>query len=341
MPRGCKKSDLPKACQELKEKLGDDVTSDSIGSKDLAALRNRAAGAMKHHLSVHSPEKLGEFKRLKTDQQRREWLAEYFLDPESGGCVGKNITTRTNEGCEGETEVWVTEEELAGPMHMNSARLAGIAIKSMDSRPRENEALRAAGVLQYKRVTKKTTNKRKLTESAGVEQQCALSAEDYANIKNHMADDRNPGRTKPAPKSSSKKAAKTAASSKDTEPEQSARKELADAAQKSWNALKTTWDKLHADLAAVGLIQVRLKAKAYNTEAMVAYLESETKKMSEWNDTLFEFWLKGKDFVCSLSSRSDDEVKTFTTSNENSVKDVASKFKVFTKEVLSEFSKIK
>eukprot|EP00959_Pyramimonas_sp_CCMP1952_P158848 3322414-Pyramimonas_sp.AAC.1 len=76
---------LPKACEELKAMLGDNVSAEGIQNAS-GALRNHAFGGMRTALDVLNPEKAAQFRELENDAQRRAWLAEYLLDPKSGGC---------------------------------------------------------------------------------------------------------------------------------------------------------------------------------------------------------------------------------------------------------------
>ena len=88
------KHTLGAPCAALKLQLLKDggVNPDNMSSKALATLRNKAASSMVAFLKRDNIEKLNEYKRLESNKQRNEWMCEYFLDPESGGCLGKNHT---------------------------------------------------------------------------------------------------------------------------------------------------------------------------------------------------------------------------------------------------------
>ena len=68
----------------------------------------------------------------------------------SGGCASVTKTEVYNDQVTEQTEIWVTQDQLAGPKFLNNSKHAEIMIKDMPSRPfKESESLRKAGVLQY------------------------------------------------------------------------------------------------------------------------------------------------------------------------------------------------
>ena len=139
----------------------------------------------RNHLQNHNEEKLAEFQQLRSDRDRRDWLAAFLLDPESGGCSGSNYTVRETSSKGHEKEVWVTEAIMAGPKYMNSADHAHIAIKSMTSRPHKlNAALRQAGIKEYKLTEEFIELIKGTTSGAEVRQKLDLEADDYNAVKN-------------------------------------------------------------------------------------------------------------------------------------------------------------
>jgi hypothetical protein len=97
--------------------LGDEVSGTKIGDPSLASVRNKAFGAMRSHLQTHSPDRYAEFQQIASDKERREWLAEYLVDPTCGSCVGKNWTQRTTNRSSLEDEEWLLKTQLAGPSY--------------------------------------------------------------------------------------------------------------------------------------------------------------------------------------------------------------------------------
>ena len=308
---------------------------------------------MHHALKTHNTQKALEFKALQTDMSRREWLCEYMLDPEAGGCVGKNFTQRVTTRQDEDKEVWVTEATLGGPLYMNDKAAAKIAITAMQSRPHENPALAKADILQYHYTFSEKSTKRALIDGVGTEQTVGLSAEDYANVTQHMSEADNPGKTNPASSSGQAPRQKQRKTGKDKDPgappaelssDQKERKDLVEKVNKVVGSMKTTHDKTQRDLAAVGLIEARLKAKQYDTQAMLLYLTTETEAMSKANELLFNFWVKGKNFASDMNSepaKKAKDLRDFISTSELEVQKVTSKFKAYTRDVLSEFSKMR
>ncbi len=63
------------------------------------------------HVTLPQPKaKYGEFKRLKSDRDRRAWLATFVLDPASGGCSAQSTTVVSNEQSEESCEMRVKYE---------------------------------------------------------------------------------------------------------------------------------------------------------------------------------------------------------------------------------------
>ena len=111
MPKSLSQNQLPKAVEEFEAlvKAGQgSITPEAVMNKEIAAERNKAATAMRHHLKKSNPSKLAEYEKLQDNRMRAEWLAEYMLAPSSGGCVGKNFTKRTNTTDNRTTEKMLT-----------------------------------------------------------------------------------------------------------------------------------------------------------------------------------------------------------------------------------------
>ena len=59
-------------------------------------------------ISHPSEAKYCEFKKLKTDRDKRSWLATFILDPKTGGCSASSHTTVGHESVDETIEIWVT-----------------------------------------------------------------------------------------------------------------------------------------------------------------------------------------------------------------------------------------
>ena len=220
MPKIFQADELPKAVAEYKEmleKLGG-VTPENV-SKAGGKMRNQAMNAMKRHIG---DDKKAEYEKLNSDAERREWLAEYILNPAEGGCLGKNWTQRTSVSSNKTAWVWLTQAELEGPRWLNSKELAEIAISSMASRKHStNRALSDAGVLEYRHEIRKEEMTKAIEEGARLEQAAEVDPKHYTAMVEHMRNSKNTGDedTRPAKRSRASIAKEKAAADKDKEKE--------------------------------------------------------------------------------------------------------------------------
>ena len=160
-------------------------------------LRNKAMTAMQQCIGQ---DKKAEYKDLTSDDQRREWIAEYLLDPASGGCIGKNFAQRTSTSSNTSLWVWLTLEELSGPRWLNSVKNAEIAVTSMLSRPHStNSALANAGVMEFRHHIRKEELKKAIEEGARLEQEAPVPLTAYNKVYEHMTNSMNPGFEDPRP----------------------------------------------------------------------------------------------------------------------------------------------
>ena len=335
---------LPKACADLKEALNGNVTADALADPNLATLRNRAFGGMRNALASLHVEKAAEFRRLESDAERRAWLAEYLLDPKSGGCVGKNWTSRTTKKTDEDKEVWATQSMLEGPMFFNCPKVTAIAIKGMESRPhKDNPALREAGILEYKFIKGETTTAKTLEEGASAEQTCAIDdPEDYVAVRAHMAEPSNPGRTNPADAVAKRRRTNPTPSAppEPPSPEDAKLKDLRSQVTKSVQGMKSTYDRIQRDLSQVAVIEGKLKAKSWDTQGPLNYLKEQTAEVTNKSADLFTKWTVAKQFDLA-SEKSEEVLVAQKNENDTNAKETLDAYKKYAKEVLSEFARMK
>ena len=89
-----------------------------------------------------------------TTKQKDEWLLQFVLDPQLCSLKGFNTNTAYKDDRNEDKEMWVTEDQLAGPQFLNNATHAALVCKSgeLDSKDHHWKALADAGVKEY-RVT--------------------------------------------------------------------------------------------------------------------------------------------------------------------------------------------
>lgn len=338
MPRPFQSETLPKACAEFRallEKNGG-VSPDSVLAKDVKAERGKALVAMRNSLHRNNSDGFKGYTALSSDKDRAEWLADYMIDPKTGGGLGRNWTIRTTSLVDNEREVWLTEEELGGALYLNSVANAKLAVASLKSRPHENAALRAANVKQYEWTVKTVDRNKTLQEGASVEIKSETNTDTAKEVMEHMAEPRNPG-FKPARANKRQKLDETSLS-----PDEKRFAEAKEKLTKAASAMKATHDKIQRDLCAVSLIEAKLRAKQWDTKGPIDYLKSETEKVTIANASLLSAWLQACQFVDSvLKDDSLDSLAKQTSMFEDKALDVSAIYKKFAKEVLQEFNRSK
>ena len=146
---------------------------------------NNLANNMRNTMAAEPKKK---YKELKTDDDRRDWLVYYLIDPKSAICTGFNKTTAFDEEQNKKKEAWITEEQMGGSKYLNSASHAKLVCdaKIFDVQDHEIEALAAAGVKQHRfswSQLERTTGFRK---EAGITATAELTPEEYAQMRDHM-----------------------------------------------------------------------------------------------------------------------------------------------------------
>eukprot|EP00959_Pyramimonas_sp_CCMP1952_P291705 6101440-Pyramimonas_sp.AAC.2 len=89
MPPKRKADQLPSACEELKDlimKESGQVNAQSIAGVE-RSLRQRAFSSLNSVLKKEFAEKFAEYSKIQEDEDRREWLAAFLVDPKSGGSI--------------------------------------------------------------------------------------------------------------------------------------------------------------------------------------------------------------------------------------------------------------
>ena len=223
MPSKLALGQLPKAAQEFKDMitaLGGTVNANGVASA-CSQKRNRAAIAMKATMDEDSKKIWAALGSSQEDQEaRHQWLADYLLNPKIATCKGRNTTSRISQDGTKAHVVWITQAELAGPAYLNSVKNAEIAVTAMQSRThKDNKAMAAAGILQYKHlVTKEVSNQLK-EEKVEAQAEAAMDSESYQNVCKHMANPSNPGEDATRPLKKQRKETKAIKDDPDRTPE--------------------------------------------------------------------------------------------------------------------------
>lgn len=238
-------------------------------------------------------------------------------------------------------------------MYMNSREDAAIAVKGMESRVhQDNEELRKKGVKQYLHTVKKKHNQKILDKEAAVSTEVDLSKEQYEQVNEHMSDERNPGHTEPGKTNGTtpSRRRRTAGQNqndnggtpnKEQTPEEKAKEGAVAEFTKGVAATKTLHDKLARELGDVCLIEAKLKAKKWDTTGPIQYLKEKTEAIKVLNDGLFAQWLAAREFLNMQSEHSTEAFTTETGELKKRREEVTEAYKAYTRETLSEFTKLK
>ena len=98
-----------------------------------------------------SPSVRGDYTKLKTDADRRSWLAQYVMDPKTATSTGFNRTTAVNSSMKVGNGQWLHESEIGGPRFLNDSKAAAVLCGSgeLDARDSEFESLAKQGWKQF------------------------------------------------------------------------------------------------------------------------------------------------------------------------------------------------
>eukprot|EP00959_Pyramimonas_sp_CCMP1952_P283168 5919017-Pyramimonas_sp.AAC.1 len=105
------------------------------------------------------------------DVERRQWLTRFIMDASSGGHQGKATVSVNQSTKHVADEEWLTEEQLASPLYMNSKHHASIIIHCLEERPHRMKALADLGVREYKyskEILRRVNGREEKTEIAAV-----------------------------------------------------------------------------------------------------------------------------------------------------------------------------
>ena len=115
MPLKTAKDVLPKSLQEVKASLlgqNKEITAETVGALDKAS-RKRCMNALNDRLKLQFPKKSEEFQQVTDYESKSAWLASFILDPESGGSVAYNDTSRSSEDVTRVRELWLTLDQYS------------------------------------------------------------------------------------------------------------------------------------------------------------------------------------------------------------------------------------
>ena len=166
---------------------------DKDGGITPASLREMLSSKEFNNLSNNfrlglSPTLKSEYKALATDDQRREWLAQYVIDPLAATTKGFNKTTAYSSQESASRLVWITEEQLGGPKYLADKAHAAIVSKAGDlpKRPHELASLAAEGIHQYGFTESWLVKNAGWRDEVGTTAKADVAAGAYEEVKSHI-----------------------------------------------------------------------------------------------------------------------------------------------------------
>eukprot|EP00969_Alexandrium_andersonii_P206369 9118048-Alexandrium_andersonii.AAC.1 len=210
------------------------------------------------------------------------------MDPDVSKCFGTQETIKeATDGFRGR-KMWLSLNQMAGPMFWNSEEDAKLIAADSPSRPHSSPSMAKAGKLEYYvEITEEMwerLNKDKVTLTA----QADVKPEDYKKIKASMDSDSNPTPKKPKTKPNPEDMTEEERAKFEAERE---RGEASKALATSLGALKRLAEKARKDTDAATANAIKLTDKGYPSE-MVKFFTSEFEPMSADIASALEFWAK-------------------------------------------------
>jgi len=296
---------LPKPLEDVRRELeaaAKPISSDGIASLSMKS-RNSAFSSLNSALKASFPDQFQQYQALKSELEKRQWLAAFILDPAAGCSKVSNTVKRTtyerNEG----VQEWLTEEQLAGPSYLNSTRHASIAKESMDSRRFSgNEAMAKEGIMQYNWTKYVTTQGKGMQESAELQTIADLEPEDVSGVREALGNKEmvvvQDNLKRPGPGGRQGKGKRLALKLEDKEETPlSAEGQAKNAAVETWETslkqAKSYYDKLTKELGLVTLVKQKLATRGWG-QGPIDYLNNTTEAQTQESTTLFEAWAEGK-----------------------------------------------
>ena len=172
--------------------LGLELTAENIKAALTKEELNKAAGAFRTTMKNHQDAQ-AQYKGASTDVAKFGFLAKFIINPNIAQCFGQNTFTRSSVDGEEGKRVWLSINQMKGPMYYNDESDA-IAIAENcesrgDSRPHEDPTLAALGKKQFLVTLSHEMWKRHKGETATLSTKAELAPADFNTVKRSMMGD--------------------------------------------------------------------------------------------------------------------------------------------------------
>ena len=308
-------------------------------------IRAKTYTAMAADLKKRLPAKAIEFGVIEDPQLKREWIAAYYVDPESGGNVVVNETARKTQRVEKTLNILLTQEQLSGANFLNSVDHAKIMCESgeLTAHKHRRAPLADAGVMEYEWEVSETHLIKLVEEGVISRSEASLSPEHVdalsASIRDHTKN--APGSsdvaaTGPKPAKFPKKLARVVSPAEELE---LANKKEAD---KGFNKAKTDvlsqMNKMKRSLAGVQGTLDALAQQDWGGQAIVLLTDARAVQEAQC-ERLNKAWTTSS--TLKFTSMKIHDVNKATEDIKAIAAEVETGFKHFLSKDLAEFSSLK
>ena len=178
---------IPKAILDLQRKFaaeGKSITPESVADLPIQ-LRRKAFAALRYEFSSTDKEKAKEFNE-KGDQEKRDVLCSFLIDPNMGRRNVKNQNSFEKEKTSVDSTEWCTVEELAAPGRCNGIESAKMYAEDAVSRLHIRPAFAKRNIMQYQYTREEQVKKNSSKEKVELEAEAEMETDDYQKVKDAL-----------------------------------------------------------------------------------------------------------------------------------------------------------
>lgn len=177
-----------KNAREKLEKLGLDVTMENIEKHLDAKEVNALFGSLRTALQKPGCNVAKDIFINADKGEKKSMLAQYILDPELSTLGMTNAHMKETLDVISRRRMWLTINQMAGPLMFNSLEDAELIAKDLQSRDHEKPSMAAAGKMQYLNEVSEEVYKELHKDVVELTAKALLGAEDFKKVRTAMED---------------------------------------------------------------------------------------------------------------------------------------------------------
>jgi hypothetical protein len=177
---------VPKPVVAARGKLqGEEITAENLTKFLNKAELNNLANSFRNTMTAQVKD---DYSKLKSDADRRGWLAQYIIDPQTASCSGFNKTTAFNKTSSDTEACWLHQSQIAGPNYLNDPAAAAILCASGELADRASEfaSLAAKGWKQFYFSMAMVRTSTGSKDENGVQADSDLQGGEFTEVKDHI-----------------------------------------------------------------------------------------------------------------------------------------------------------